>query len=168
MNRGPLPTCLVFLSELSTLPDRTKVRFLGCVTGYALSTGTLTLEHAYPPLGSACARVEVDVNLLLENLKSTDTQVGEWLNITGYVQHGKDPPTRIPTGNVGGIQNYTASRTRGIEGRSAKQVANQVNVQAVMLWSAGGVNLGDYERSVESRKIIERGSPHRRRVSENC
>ena len=108
------------------------------------------------------------MNLLLENLKSTDTQVGEWLNVTGYVQHGKDNSTKVQTSHVGGVQNYTASRAKGVERRSAKPKANRVNVQAMMLWSAGGVNLGDYERSVECRRNTEQRSPHIRRDAERC
>ena len=168
MNRGSLPTRLVFLSELSKLPDYTKVRFLGCVTSYSLSTGTMTLQHAYPALPSTCASIEVDVGLLLENLKSTDTQVGEWVNITGYVQHRKHVPTMIQKNHVGGDQKPTATMGSSGEERGAKQTANEVNVQAVMLWSAGGVKLGEYEKSLESRRFMERESPNAQRTAGRC
>lgn len=93
------------------------------MNGYDASTGTLTVHHAYPPPPHACAVAFVDVNILLSTLKSTDTQIGEWINVIGYVQE-----------------------------REVKLGHKAVRVQAIMLWSAGSIKLADYEKAVKERK----------------
>ena len=137
MSSAPLPTRLVFLNDLSTLAPGEKVRFLGCVTEYNISTGTLTLQHAYPSSsGNGCFTANVDVNLLLSTLKSTDTQVGEWVNVMGYVQAPQEK---------GKSRDGNGLRGGNVGGKSVK-------VQAVMLWSAGAIKLVEYEKAVEMRK----------------
>ncbi|KAL9611569.1 MAG: hypothetical protein Q9167_003788 [Letrouitia subvulpina] len=126
MSNGPLPTTLVFISDLQSITPGEKVRFLGCVNGYDASTGTLTVHHAYPPPPHKCAVALVDVNILLSTLKSTDTQTGEWINVIGYVQERE-----VELGN------------------------KEVRVQAIMLWSAGSIKLTDYEEAVKERKKAE-------------
>ncbi|KAI4121820.1 MAG: hypothetical protein LQ338_006152 [Usnochroma carphineum] len=139
MSTSPLPTRLIFLSDLPSLSEGEKVRFLGCVTAYSTLTGVLTLQHAYPSVpGKSCPAAGVDVNLLHSTLKSTDTQVGEWVNVIGYVQDFEGGSG----GNGGG---------KGKRGRGEKVG----RVQAVMLWSADGVKLGEYEKTVEMRKRVE-------------
>lgn len=64
----------------------------------------------------------MDVNLLLGTLHSTDTQLGEWVNVMGYI-----------TGPL-------SSQHRN----SGDKKAN-VFVQAIVLWSAGSVKLNEYE-----------------------
>ena len=125
MSNGPLATTLTFLSSLPTFPLNSKVRFLGCVTHYALSSGTLTLQHAYPTSTVEKVVALVDVNLLLAGLKREDMQLGAWVNVMGYVE------------KVIGVKG---------EGECVK-----VRVKAVMLWSAGGVKVGEYERILEQR-----------------
>ena len=79
----------------------------------------------------------MDVNLLVSTLKGPDTQVGAWVNVMGYVQESR-----------GGKGQWTGM--------------GPVKVQAVMLWSAGGVKLGAYENAVEMRKNIGMGRGERR------
>lgn len=81
------------------------------------------------------------MNLLLENLKSTDTQVGEWLNVMGYVQR---------VDGSGAVRK--SSRPDGGKGPNE---GHAVKVQAVMLWSAGAVKVWEYEKAVEMRKVIQ-------------
>ena len=109
------------------------------VTGYATSTGTLNLQHAYPAAstkGSSGVTATVDVNLLLSTLKTTDLQRGEWVNVIGYVDGS--PETR---------------KGRGAKVRQGGK-QKEVRVQAVMVWSAGAVKLGDYEEALANRKNI--------------
>lgn len=87
----------------------------------------------------------VDVSVVLETLKREDTQVGAWVNVMGYVEevlnHGKRKQEQ-------GQGKAALAVKRGItagEGCRAKSV----KVQAVMLWSAGGVKIGQYERTLE-------------------
>jgi hypothetical protein len=65
----------------------------------------------------------VDVNLLLGTLHSTDTRIGEWVNVMGYIT--------VPSSKQ--------------DCRSKAKQAN-VSVQAVVLWSAGSVKVDEYEK----------------------
>ena len=136
MSSGPLPTSLVFLSALPSLPTGHKVRFLGCVTKYRVATGILELQHVYPPLPNISPIALVDVNLLLESLKREDTLVGEWVNVIGYVE--------------GNEANTPLKKTSTMVANSAPHV----RVQAIMLWPARTVKLGEYERVLEQRTRI--------------
>lgn len=62
----------------------------------------------------------------------------------GYVQDFEDD-----TGKEG------SSRSNG--GKEKGNERRVVSVQAVMLWSAGNVKLGEYEKAVELRKGVEMG-----------
>ena len=154
MNNGPLPTRLVFLSDLPTQSHGNKVRFLGCVTRYALSTGVLDLRHAYHPPPKTPTIALVDVNVILEGLNTEDTQVGAWINVVGYVEE-------VLKGGKGaeGQQQEKIGRNR----KNGERVEEEprvvrVRVQAIMLWSAGGVKIGEYERTLEERLKLEKGS----------
>ena len=78
----------------------------------------------------------VDVSLLLEGLKITDTQVGAWVNVIGYI--GSVLPER------GG---------RGTGNRREESTA-EVKVQAIMVWYAGAIATDEYESALLRRKII--------------
>lgn len=71
-------------------------------------------------------------------MKSTDTQVGEWVNVTGYVEEGN-----------------RGLRRKEERGRGERGNVGAVRVQGVMLWSAGSVNLGEYETVVSWRMKTE-------------
>lgn len=139
MSNGPLASTLVFLSSLPSSPTGLKVRFLGCVTHYALASGTLTLQHAYPPPPAVNAIALVDVTLLLEGLKREDTEVGAWVNVIGYVEDVVKEGGR----KMNGIRKEQG----GVEAGGPVMV----RVKAIMLWSAGGVKVGEYERVLEER-----------------
>ena len=155
MSRGPLPTRLVFLTDTGSLAHGEKVRFLGwyrytprlylsyytlssrsSTTRYDAASGTLLLKHNYPPQAPVSVSAAVDVNLLLSTLKSTDTQIGEWVNVVGYVQRD--------------IEDFKRERSEMMILREGQLV----QIQAIMLWSAGSINLGDYEKALEARNRI--------------
>lgn len=140
MSNGPLPTRLIFLSTLPTVPLGSKIRFLGCVTKYTLSTGILTLQHAYNPHSATTAVALVDVSLLLENVKGEDLEVGAWLNVLGYCE---------------GIvkERLHIKDERGRDGDAGR--VPKVKMKAVMLWNAGGVKIGEYERVLAERVANE-------------
>ncbi|KAF2475364.1 uncharacterized protein BDR25DRAFT_213385 [Lindgomyces ingoldianus] len=82
---GPLPSRLVLLSELEKCALGEKVRFLGCVDEYVVKSATLCLKHPYPgPSPPKIARVNIDH--VLESVKSCEIDVGSWLNVIGYVE----------------------------------------------------------------------------------
>ncbi|PVH76211.1 hypothetical protein DL98DRAFT_296358 [Cadophora sp. DSE1049] len=128
VHNGPVPTKLSLLSDLGRYSPGSKVRFLGCVTGYSTKTATLTLEHNHPP-GNAL-KAQVDVNLLITTLKSNETQIGEWVNVMGY--------------NTGG-QKQKVNGEEKVE----------IGVQALVLWSAGPFNLAGYEKSLDDKAADE-------------
>lgn len=70
-------------------------------------------------------RVAVDVKLLLQTLKTSQTDIGCWVNIIGYVT--------------------------SIEPKLAKSVkggsAATVGVQALLVWTAIDLDISAYERS---------------------
>ncbi|KAK4242554.1 CST complex subunit Ten1 [Achaetomium macrosporum] len=127
MFNGPRPSQLCLLSTLPSKQVGSKVRFLGCVNSYSPASGVLTLEHRLPE--ETCSVLAlVDVNLILESLGSDQTRIGEWVNVIGYITDvppladGKDPSQRRPT----------------------------VHAQAILLWSAGPVDVRRYETSVKA------------------
>ncbi|KAI9702570.1 MAG: hypothetical protein M1836_001050 [Candelina mexicana] len=118
------------------------------VTDYLTRSGTLVLKHNYLALSPGSATAYVNIDLILSSIKSTDTQIGEWVNIIGYITAPE-------------FSQHHATSNRNFK------ASNGVNVQALVLWSAGAVNLGDYERILEERKEVERRLlPTRTRLEE--
>ncbi|KAL2016228.1 hypothetical protein VTK56DRAFT_4059 [Thermocarpiscus australiensis] len=127
MPNGPPPSQLCLLSALPLKTVGDKVRFLGCVTSYSPASGVLTLEHRLPE--DACSVLAlVDVNLVLESLGSEQTRFGEWVNVIGYVT-GIAPTTEI---------------------RDSLRGNPRVHVQALLLWSAGPLDVQKYQASVKA------------------
>lgn len=69
----------------------------------------------------------VDIKLARESMKATDTMRGAWVNVVGYIQ-----PDR----------------------KEKEKGKGRVRVQALMVWSAEGVRVGEYERAVEEREKL--------------
>ncbi|KAF2230703.1 hypothetical protein EV356DRAFT_508334 [Viridothelium virens] len=128
---GPVPSRLVFLSDLPDIPDGEKVRFLGCVEEYDSLNGRLIVRHDYPHTSSNITIACVDIEHLLESINSLDMSKGAWVNLVGY----KTPPSRL---DLGTVQNST-------------QTERHVYLQAVMIWSAGALKLKEYEEALISR-----------------
>ncbi|KAL8847295.1 MAG: hypothetical protein Q9221_007671 [Calogaya cf. arnoldii] len=150
MSNGPLPTHLILLSNLPSCSHGEKVRFLGCVSQYDSTIGTLCLEHAYPA-SYANVMAAVDVNLLLETLKCTDTRVGEWVNVMGYVQGAEEYKAGKNQEDKAGNKDKGFRRGGGKEASEGKVV----KLQAVMLWSAEGVKVWEYEKALEMRRKVQ-------------
>lgn len=86
----------------------------------------------------------MDVTLLLAGLKREDMEVGTWVNVVGYVEGMVVEAGREMDGLWKG------------EGGLGTGGAVKVGVKAIMLWGAGGVKVGEYERVLEERIICER------------
>ena len=69
----------------------------------------------------------VDITLVRGSMKATDTMKGEWVNVVGYVQR---------------------------EQKEKEKEKGGVRVQALMVWSAEGVRVTEYERAVEEREKL--------------
>ncbi|KAI0549881.1 CST complex subunit Ten1 [Xylaria curta] len=132
MSNGPLPSERFLLSSLCNKQIGDKVRFLGCVTGYSNRRACVTLKHSYPK-GNNDVEALVDVNLLLETLKSEQTDTGQWVHVIGYIT-SVDPASPM-----------TATEPRH---PSRSKTITRVGVQALFLWIARGLDLGTYERSM--------------------
>ncbi|CAK7200956.1 hypothetical protein SEUCBS139899_003656 [Sporothrix eucalyptigena] len=118
----PFPaSALCFLSGLPSKTVGQKLRFLGCVTAYDTSAGVLTLQHPYQPQPTA-RRIHVyaRVNVDLVLERLTAEQT-----------------------TVGAWVNVVGYMTSIVD-------ASEVHVQAVLLWSAGPLDLQGYERNLES------------------
>ncbi|KAL4919349.1 CST complex subunit Ten1 [Aspergillus aurantiobrunneus] len=139
---GPLPSTRAFLSEIPSLPADLKVRFLGCVKTYRISTGHLVLEHNYPRTRNPRQEppsIPVDVNAVLETVTWEELCVGAWVNVVGYVR-------RVP-----------AAAAWGRKGASIPASAcDAVHVDAVIVFSAGAIDLGEYEQILCDLQEVER------------
>lgn len=92
--------------------------------------------------------------MVLENLKREDTEVGAWINVMGYVERVWREGKREQGQGQG--KTVLAKDKRKWELEEPKAV--RVKVQAIMLWSAGGVKIGEYEKVLEERLKLEKGS----------
>ncbi|KAL4813226.1 CST complex subunit Ten1 [Aspergillus spinulosporus] len=132
---GPSPSTRAFLADIPSLPADSKVRFLGCVKTYNISTGRLVLEHNYPRTKKQPKQdppsVSVDVNAVLETVTWEELCVGAWVNVIGYVR-------REPGQNSKG------------------EPSDSVYVDAVVVFPAGAVDLGEYERILCDFLLVER------------
>jgi Telomere capping, CST complex subunit len=100
------------------------------VTNYEINTGILLLEHAYPIDIHQVPAVKVDINLILESANSLDLQTGAWLNVIGYVVRQSPKLWEPPR----------------LNSDAPKLGLNMV--QALVIWSAGALRIGDYERTL--------------------
>lgn len=92
-----------------------------------MQTASLSLGHMYPP-GSNSGAV-VNIELVLETIQPELTHVGEWVNVIGYITS-------------------TPKRT-GMKTHKSKSLQMPVQVQALLVWSAGSLDLKKYEESFE-------------------
>ena len=100
---------------------------------YCVKTGLLTLQHRHPITSTLTVLVSVDA--VVSTIQPSDVRVGEWINVIGYVTC---PPAAAETGGK----------------RSSTEVAF---IQAIVLWSAGAIKLGQYESALDQRRKAERG-----------
>lgn len=98
------------------------------VNHYNETSAILELFHNYPLQKSATrSTVHLDITDVLELVKREDIEAGAWLNIVGYIQPSTDPSTR--------------NGPKGVR-----------TVKAIMLWSAGSINLAEYESALTERQ----------------
>jgi hypothetical protein len=71
----------------------------------------------------------VDVELLVNSLKSDETRIGEWVNVVGYIQ--------APLPHLAKHPNH---------------INMYAQVQAIILWSSGPLKLDGYENSLDQHK----------------
>ncbi|KAI1428653.1 CST complex subunit Ten1 [Xylaria sp. FL1777] len=135
MSTGPLPSQRCLLSALCKKQVGDKVRFLGCPNPddkssfvvesaelFRIIPARVAVEHRCPRENDH-VEAFVDVKLLLETLKSEQTDVGQWVHVIGYLSSIHRNSSRSKTGP-------------------------RVVVQALILWVARDLDLGAYEKSM--------------------
>ncbi|PNY23098.1 Uncharacterized protein TCAP_06954 [Tolypocladium capitatum] len=125
MSRGPVPSQLCLLWSLPDRPVGEKVRFLGCVTSYSTASASLMVGHRHPRGTNVV--VSVNVELMLEMLRSELTRIGEWVNVIGYVTARPEDPAAM----FGGEDVPSAY------------------IQALLIWPTGPLDIQQYEKSFE-------------------
>lgn len=86
--------------------------------------------------------VPVDINNVLESITAEDLQVGSWLNILGYIREESTPPA-----------SFTSSQEAACV--PSKVPPRPVYVEAVMVFPAGAIALGEYERILRNSEDVE-------------
>lgn len=131
-SNGPVPSKHIFIHQISDQELNAKVRFLSCVVDYDHKTGRLTVEHDYPrgTASKSLTRAVVDISMVLEGMKPDLLQPGNWINVIGYVR------------------NRSLSTARRSSTSRRKIVGELPEVQAVLVWSAGAIQVDKYEKTM--------------------
>ncbi|EXJ67163.1 uncharacterized protein A1O5_09810 [Cladophialophora psammophila CBS 110553] len=145
---GPVPSRLVFIHEIPSLPAASKVRLLGCIVQYDAIKGQILVEHAYPRSASPIPRLWVDINLVLENAKPTLLEPGTWINAIGYTRS-------------------SGWQTGKKSGKKPQDLYETVFLQAVLIWDATAVRIEDYEDILEEQRRVRRQLVSNRNSSQN-
>ncbi|OQE25433.1 hypothetical protein PENSTE_c006G02075 [Penicillium steckii] len=151
---GPRASKRVFLYELSCLPADTKVRFLGCVRQYNVTEGHLILEHNYLRGNEDVNAVSVDINAVLEDVTSEELRVGAWLNVLGYVRDSQSPSLSFSSSQ---LDSQSQQSNEMSSARVPTTVPTRpVHIDAVLVFPAGAIALGEYERILRNVQDVER------------
>lgn len=87
-----------------------------------------------------CRSVAVDVSPLLESLKSEDLSVGTWLNVVGYIRP---------------LQHESQSQSQRSSRRNSARGGPLCVVDAVMIFSAGSIEISEYECILSDLLVLE-------------
>lgn len=123
------------------------------VRQYDVSTGNLILEHNYPRRKTDPESVSVDINAVLQDVTSEELRVGAWLNVLGYVRDSSTPAPSFSSSQLSSQQSNGASE---IATALVKVIPRPVYIDAVMVFPAGAIALGEYERILHNAQDVER------------
>lgn len=135
----------------------THLYLVNSVRQYDISVGHLTLEHNYPRSKAEPSTVSVDVNAILEDLTAEVLRVGSWVNVLGYVRDSTSPALSFSSSQLDSQESNGAVSTT----LPAKVPSRPVYVDAVMVFPAGAIALGEYERILRNSQDVERRLRHR-------
>jgi hypothetical protein len=102
-----------------------------------MSKGRLLLEHAYPANTRPVPRAWTDVSLVLESTKSETFATGNWVHVVGYTLSAP-------------------RRSRRNAERLPRPEQPHTSLQAILIWDAGPVKLGDYETVLGEEQLAEK------------
>jgi len=117
------------------------------VTNYTVATGYLLLEHNYPR--SKTSVVSVDINALLEEVTAEALRVGTWLNVVGYVREIESAQPTCSFSSTPEDANRPNERPSTVPPRP-------VYIEAIMVFPAGAIALGEYERILRNSQDVVR------------
>lgn len=110
------------------------------------------LEHHYPRNKSEPSSVTVDINAVVDDLNSELVRVGAWLNVMGYIRESDTPTSSFASSQMDlQLEGYQSSPTV----MPTKVSPRPVLIEAVMVFSAGAIAVGDYERILRQSQDIE-------------
>lgn len=93
----------------------------------------------------------MDITAVVQNLTAEDLHVGTWLNVLGYVRD-ITPPEASFSSQPSSLQ----SNSQGSTTPPMKKVSPRpVYVDAVMVFPAGAIALGEYERILRNVQDVE-------------
>lgn len=110
------------------------------------------LEHNYPRSKKEAESVSVDVNAVLEDLTSEQLRVGAWLNVIGYI---RDPNTPTPSFSSSQLSSSQTDGASDTVTAPVKVTSRPVHIDAVMVFPAGAIALGEYERILRNAQDVE-------------
>lgn len=116
---------------------------------YDVSIGHLILEHTYPRNKTESSTVSVDVNAVLEDLTAEVLRVGSWVNVLGYVRDSASPAFSFSSSQLD-------SQSSNGDSIGEKIPARPIYIDAVMVFPAGAIALGEYERILRTSQAVER------------
>ena len=87
---------------------------------------------------------------MVQNLTAEDLHVGTWLNVLGYVRD-----TIPPEASFSSQQSSLQSNSQGSVTPPVKVPPRPVYVDAVMVFPAGAIALGEYERILRNVQDVE-------------
>lgn len=119
---------------------------------YDISVGHLILEHNYPRNGAELSVVSVDVNAIIEDLTAEVLRVGSWVNVLGYVRDSASPAVSFSSSQLDSQQSDGDVNST----MPVKVPSRPVYIDAVMVFPAGAIALGEYERILRHSQDVER------------
>lgn len=125
---------------------------MSSVRQYDISVGHLILEHNYPRNRPEPSVVSADVNAILEDLTAEVLRVGSWVNVLGYVRDTASPALSFSSSQLDSQLPDEALSTIS----TAKVPSRPVYIDALMVFPAGAIALGEYERILRNSQDVER------------
>ncbi|KAF8465092.1 CST complex subunit Ten1 [Kalaharituber pfeilii] len=142
MSLGPNPASLTLLENLAQFPLRSKVRFLGCIKVYHSASSTLIVTHTtmYKSPSSSSSSSSLSSSLP----RKTKTATVDIAIVVEQIRIGE-----LQIGDWVNVLGYITDMQA--DGAT-------VCIQGIQIWSAGGIDLGKYERQLREKENVDRRS----------
>ena len=105
------------------------------MSGYDEATGVIHLEHKSAFEVARAIAAKTDMNAVLGTAANSCFEVGSWINVIGYIR-----------------DSVSGKRTKQNVGTDISPSHVEVNVQAVLVWSAGSIQISRYEEILQRQQ----------------